>query len=124
MLTYAIDSARKRLDVQIVEATSGPEIQTAIRDILADPAFKPSYTILIDLHGLVSTPTIPELRAIALTVRANAISSGARRAIVTESLLFYGLAELFSILTEGAATRYRAFRSRDEAELWLSASFS
>ena len=119
MLTYAVDSVRKRIDVQIGGTTSGAEIQTGIRSMLDDPTFDPAYPMLIDLHAVEQTPTIPELREIALIVRANAISS-ARRAIVSEQLLYYGLAVLFAILTEGAATRYRAFRSRDEAEAWLS----
>ena len=119
MLTYAVDSVRKRIDVQIGGTTSGSEIQAGIRKMLDDPTFDPAYPMLIDLHALEQTPTIPELRDIALIVRANA-STSARRAIVTEQLLYYGLAVLFAILTEGATTRYHAFRSRDEAEAWLS----
>ncbi|CAN5860967.1 hypothetical protein BH11GEM1_BH11GEM1_21490 [soil metagenome] len=119
MLTYAVDSVRKRIDVQIGGTTSGAEIQAGIRSMLHDPAFDPAYPMLVELHALEQTPTIPELRDIALMVRANA-STSARRAIVTEQLLFYGLAVLFAILTEGASTRYHAFRSRDEAEAWLS----
>ena len=120
MLTYAVDSARKRIDVQIGGTTSGAEIQTGIRTILDDPMFDPEYAMLIELRALEQAPTIPELRDIAMIVRANAVTS-ARRAIVTEQLLFYGLAVLFALLTDAAATRYHAFRSRDEAEAWLSA---
>ena len=62
MLTYAVDSARKRIDVQIGGTTSSAEIQTGIRSVLDDAAFDPTYPVLIDLHAREQTPTSPELR--------------------------------------------------------------
>lgn len=118
MLKYAVDSARKRIDVQLQGTASGADILAGIRSMLDDPAFDPSFAMLIELHALKHSPTIPELRDIALMIRANA-STCARRAIVTERLVSYGLAVLFAILTEGATAQYQAFRSRDEAEAWL-----
>jgi hypothetical protein len=39
---------------------------------------------------------------------------------VTASPVFLGLAQLFTRLARGAAARYRAFRSTEDAESWLA----
>ena len=120
MFTYVLDPARERVDVHVGGSTSGAEILTGLREVLDDPRFNPAHSVIIDLGKLEQTPTIAELRDIALTVRANSVGTGARRAMVTASPVFYELARLFARLTAGSASRYRAFRTRDEAEAWLS----
>ena len=87
--------------------------------MLDHPDFNAEYTILIDFATLEQSPTISELRDVALAVRANSVGSGARRAMVTSSTVFFELARLFARLTAGSASKYRAFRTREEAEVWL-----
>ena len=119
MFTYDLDPTRQRVNVVVGGRTSGAEIMTGMRKVLDDPQFDPSYAVLIDLGTLEQTPTIAELRDIALAVRANSVGTPARRAMITSSTVFYELARLFARLTAGSASKYRAFRNRADAEAWL-----
>ena len=120
MLTYVLDPERKRVELHVSGKSSGAELMTGLRGVLDDPRFDAEYTILIDVASLEQSPTISELRDVALAVRANSVGSGARRAIVTSSAVFFELARLFARLTAGSASKYRAFRTREEAEVWLA----
>ena len=119
MLSYDLDPSRQRVDVVVSGKTSGAELMAALRELLDNPQFDSGYAILVDLGGVEQSPTIAELRDIALAVRANSVGTGARRAMVTSSTVFYELAQLFARLTSGSASKYRAFRSREDAEAWL-----
>ena len=119
MFKHDMDPTRRRVNVVVSGRTSGAELMTGLREVLDDPQFDPSYAVLIDLGTLEQTPTIAELRDIALAVRANSVGTGARRAMVTSSTVFYELASLFARLTAGSASKYRAFRNRPDAEAWL-----
>ncbi len=119
MLKYVLNPAQKRVEIHVSGKSSGAELMTGLRGVLDDPRFDAEYTILIDVATLQQSPTISELRDVALAVRANSVGSGARRAIVTSSTVFFELARLFARLTAGSASTYRAFRTREEAEAWL-----
>ena len=119
MFKHDMDPTRQRVNVVVGGKSSGVELMTGLREVLDDPLFNPSYAVLIDLGTLEQTPTIAELRDIALAVRANSVGTGARRAMITSSTVFYELARLFARLTEGSASKYRAFRNRADAEAWL-----
>ena len=120
MFTYELDASQRRVNVVVSGQTSGAEILTGLRQVLDDQRFDPEYAILVDLGALKQTPTIAELRDIALAVRANSVGTGARRAMITSSTVFYELAQLFARLTAGSASKYRAFHSREDAEAWLA----
>lgn len=119
MFVYAVDTARKRVEVRITGETSGAELGQGMRAVLADAAFDPSFAVLIDIRRMEKTPSVLDLRELAVAVRAAAIVAGARRAIVTEHEVFYQVAQLFEAFTAGAISRYRVFRSMAEAEEWL-----
>jgi hypothetical protein len=119
MFTYELERSRRRVNVVVSGETSGGELMTVLREVLDDPRFDPAYAVLVDLGALQQTPTIAELRDVALAVRANSVGTGARRAMITSSTVFYELAQLFARLTAGSASTYRAFRNRAEAEAWL-----
>ena len=124
MLTHKLDAERKRVEVHVSGKSSGAELMAGLKSVLDDPQFDADYTILIDVASLEQSPTISELRDVALAVRANSVGSGARRAIVTSSAVFFELARLFARLTAGSASKYRAFRTREEAEGWLGGTGS
>ena len=119
MFKFDLDPTHQRVNVVVGGKTSGAELITGLREVLDHPQFDAAYAILIDLGTLEQTPTIAELRDIALAVRANSVGSGARRAMITSSSVFYELARLFARLTAGSASKYRAFRTRADAEAWL-----
>lgn len=119
MFIYSVDPARSRVLARITGDTSGAELSQGMRSVLADASFDPSFTVLIDVRRMERTPSVLELRELAVAVRAAATVAGARRAIVTESEVFYQVAQLFEAFTAGAVSRYRVFRSMAEAEEWL-----
>ena len=119
MFSYRIDPSRRRVDAHVGATTSGPELLQGMEGLLEDPAFDPSFGILIDLRELERAPPVAELADLANFVRSRAATPVARRAFVTSSPVFYQLAKLFTQLTRGAA-RYRVFRSTDDAESWLA----
>ena len=119
MFKFDLDPTQQRVNVVVSGKTSGTELMIGLRQVLDDPRFDAGHAVLIDLGALVQTPTIAELRDIALAVRANSVGTGARRAMVTSSTVFYELASLFARLTAGSASKYRAFRNRPDAEAWL-----
>lgn len=120
MFVYELDRPRRRVLVRVSGETSGRELTAGLRAIMADPDFSPAFSALIDLRMVEKTPSVGELRELAITVRAAATVTGARRAIVTEHEVFYQVAQLFELFTAGAASRYRVFRSMGEAEDWLA----
>ena len=120
MYSYTIHASRRRIDARVGATTSGAELLDGMKALLADPAFDPTYAILIDLRALERAPSVPELAELANFVRSHAKSPDARRAFVTASPVFYQIARLFTQLARGAAARYRVFRSVDDAEGWLA----
>ena len=121
MFAHDIHSSRRSIDVHVGAQTSGTELLEGMEALLADPAFDPTYGILIDLRELERAPSVPELAELAHFVRTHAVAPDARRAFVTTSPVFLGIAQLFTQLARAAGSRYRVFRSPADAEAWLSA---
>ncbi len=119
MFLYDVDKAAGRTNVYVGGLTTGAEILAGIRTVLADPSFDPANPILVDLRPLERTPSIAELRDIAIAVRTGGSVTGARRAIVTDSAVFQSMVELFITLSAGVLSEYRVFRSVPEADAWL-----
>lgn len=122
LIHYEIDATARRVSVRLAGVTSGPEISEAVRAILADAAFEDDFSALVDLSDLAGTPSVAELRDVAATIKESARPTGARRAIVTDSRVFFSLGELFTTFTAGAGSTYRMFLDREDAEAWLLSS--
>lgn len=119
MFHYDIKPERRRVDVAIEGDTDGKELRAGIETVIREPLFDASYAVLIDMRRVAKTPSIVELRDLALAIRTYATSPGARRAIVTDNAVFYHVAALFTQLTMPALSRYRVFRNLVAAEAWL-----
>ena len=89
MFKFDLDLTQQRVNVVVSGQSSGAELMTGLRQVLDDPQF------------------------------ANSVGTGARRAMITSSTVFYELARLFARLTAGSESKYRAFRNRADAEAWL-----
>ncbi len=122
MFSYVIHPARQRIDAHVGAITSRAELLEGMKALLDDAAFDPTFGILIDLRELERAPSVPELADLANFVRSRAVSPDARRAFVTSSPVFYGLALLFTKLARAAVARYRVFRAIEDAESWLAGS--
>lgn len=120
MFSYVIQPSQRRVNAHVGAQTSGAELLEGMETLLADPAYDPSFSILIDLRELKRAPPVAELAELANFVRSRAVTPDARRAFVTSSPVFHQIAQLFTRLARGAAARYRVFRSTEDAEAWLA----
>lgn len=120
MISYEINPTQQRLHIRLSGWLTSEEIRGAIEDITADPRFDARFSALIDLSELTRVPSVAELRDIATVIRAAAQPTKARRALVTDSGVFFNLAELFATFVANAGTRYRVFRQVADAEAWLA----
>jgi len=83
-----------------------------------DPEFDPAYYQLLDLREADgSEVTAAGVRALAS--RPPLFTSSARRAIVVETNLGFGMSRMFELLREGKSGEVRVFRSLEEACDWL-----
>jgi len=121
-MIYVIDPARRLVTVICSGALTEREFHNYQDRLKADPGFDPSFSLLVDLSNAGLTGLGNEnLRALALNTPFNA---GARRAFVVSEAIDQVLVRLFKAHTESGARgdRVRAFRSLDEALLWLAGS--
>lgn len=101
-------------------AVSYPELQRAIDDLLAHPAFSRADRILIDARGVTGAPSTSELRALARDLKPLVDRGLSTMAIVTEQGFVYGVARMFAVFAEVFGLRVRACLSMEEAERWLN----
>jgi hypothetical protein len=87
--------------------------------IYGDPDFDPTFVHLIDATGI----TRAELTAseISILARRTRFSSKARKALVVNTALLFGLARMFETYLQlsGAAEHVSVFKERHEALTWL-----
>jgi len=117
-ITYRIDSQQSLILTEATGALSVAEMRAHYQRVAEDPDFRLEYASLIDFSRADS------LRASGEEVRglARLIPSvrGARRAIVVNSDLHYGLGRMVS-LTRSPELEIEVFRTRTEAFAWLGA---
>jgi hypothetical protein len=100
------------------------EGKQAVAEALADPAFRPGTTLLIDARRSLANPPAEEVRERAewlasLTARGFA----PRCAIVTSPEPFrYGLSRMLSTYADHAGLEIGLFASVEEATEWLGQS--
>lgn len=118
-MIYVIDPLRRLVTVICSGALTERELHTYQESLKNDPGFDPSFSLLIDLSNAgLSGLGNENLRDLALNTPFNA---GARRAFVIPQALDQRLVLMFKAHTESGARggSVRAFRSLDEALLWL-----
>jgi hypothetical protein len=88
--------------------------------LLKDPDFAPTFSQLIDFTQVTKVQVgIEEVRRLAQT---SIFSSDARRAILVNSELAFGLARMFVVFRESSGEKgVRVFRVLDDALSWVFA---
>ena len=95
------------------------EILDALNDVVADPAFAPGATILVLAKQVTGAPSTKDLWEIA-RVTKSAYGRGLQEvAIVTEAGFAYGVARMFSVISEIVGIGVSAHLDEAEARAGL-----
>lgn len=119
-VSYLIDRDRHLVTLRVVGDLDEAMIRDVERNLTADPAYDRDFDHILDVRegrNLIGSSAV--LREMAARPIVN---PGVRRAIVTESLLAYGMARLFQAVHDamGLQDEIRIFRGMDEAHAWLA----
>jgi hypothetical protein len=117
---FEIDVERRLVRATLRGALTGAELRDMSARLAADPAFRPDFSVLIDLSGATSEAlTAKDMQGLA---RNSKLSRGARRAFVCQDPALFGLARMFTTYREmHHALEYSSvFRTVAEAEAWLA----
>lgn len=119
-VSYSIDPQQRLVTLTVVGDLDGPAIRGVERALTADPAYERHYDHILDVRGgrtlIGSSDVLREMAAKPI------VDPGVRRAIVTGSLLAYGLARLFQATHDahGLGDEVRVFRAIEDARAWLA----
>lgn len=115
--TYRLDPERRLVVITLAGVVTGAELDEVRTQIREDPAFDPSFSVLVDAS---------ELNPAALTgqvVRARAAAPPPGRmrvAVVAPADAVFGIARMYQMMVEGSGKPVGVFRSTDEAMAWLA----
>lgn len=96
------------------------EVQRSIDDILAHRDFDERRKLLVDARAVEAAPSTGELRAIVRDMKPLFDKRVSVMAIVTDTTFVYGVARMFAVFAESFGLRVRAFRTMEDAEVWLA----
>jgi hypothetical protein len=99
------------------------EVDAHFRELAAAWERSAPFDVLLDLTECTSLPNIWELRAVVSRVAdlGGRKSFGSCAIIATREILF-GVLRMFEVFADGKFGALRVFRSKSEAETWLSVS--
>jgi hypothetical protein len=115
--TYHIDRTRQLVLSRAWGVLSNEDLEDHYAWMTADPAFDPEFRQLADLREV--TELALNSSNIARAATKPAFDAQARRAIVANSDIAFGLSRMYAIYAEGRGQTVEVFRTIEEAEAWL-----
>src|SRR5262249_10186765 len=115
--SYRIDPARRRVYVLGTGPITAGQLFETQRQLIQDPSFEATFSQLFDLTG-AETVDVSSAQMSALAQRT-AFTRGARRAIVVNRQLLFGLARMFSLIADAKGGDLEIFSDVVAAEQWL-----
>ncbi len=121
-ISYVIDQALGIVRITAERDSTPADHGRLARCWLRDPAYRAGMSILVDNRRMGIGPTCEQIRELAETSRhMRDFEPGTRCALVAADDLRFGLARMFSSISEDAPLHTRVFRNVPEAEAWLKA---
>jgi hypothetical protein len=121
-VTYSIDPVERLVRNVGFGVLTDNDMRETQRRMVADPEFHPGYSQLFDLTA------VSEIRLTTAWIRemanASAFAPGARRALIVNQALLYGLSRMFQAYLGEGGEAFGVFYTRQEAEAWLEAGRS
>ena len=116
-VSYRIDTARRLVLTNGGGTLTDEEIRTHVHELTIDPEFDPSFHQLADFREVTSVElTSPGVRAVA---GKNPWQVGARRALVCDQDVLFGIARMFELFSAGGEDEIQVFREMSDAQAWL-----
>ena len=113
-----IDPEARVVLFKVSGALGDAELLQLAAELESIPEVEPDFALLIDLreaHGREVTG----LGVRALAARPLVLSTESRRAVVVPSVLGFGMARMYELLSEQRGGGPRVFRDYDQAQRWV-----
>jgi len=117
-LAYTIDTNRRLIVMHAAGVLTEGDVTRVREQILRDPAFDPTYDQLFDVSDVEDIALSKE--SMARLADTSILSPAVRRAFVATTTLQYGMARMFTTMSEQRNHVTQIFRGLDEAEAWLA----
>lgn len=120
--TLAVDKGRRMAIIRSTGTAVVNDITSYQKMLIEHQDWEPGINILVDHTGLITTHlTFQEIQSISKSITAFAKDLGdGRLALVVRTMMGYGLARMWQILTsELSNLNIKIFRSIEHAEQWV-----
>jgi len=121
-VSWTLDPASRRAVLTLTDPYTFQEWESAVTEILHDPAFSPPYNFLVDRRH-ATAPSAEFARRMSDFFAEHAPDLGrSRAAVIVSSDVAFGVGRMAQALTEARnpAITMRIFRNDIEAERWLA----
>jgi hypothetical protein len=118
--SYTIDASRGLVVFQPTALPTLAELEQVLDRLLADPAFRPGYGVLVDRRNLTTEPDAEYARQGILAIASRRARFGDTRwASLTSHLATYGIGRIAEAYADNRDLPYRVFTHEGEALAWL-----
>jgi hypothetical protein len=119
-IEYVLDRARQRLTIVGRDPVGEPDVVEWLERQAAEGAW--AYSTLVDLRLVTWSPSTAEIRRFLRQIGTLSATHGPRGpvAIVATQPVLFGMAHMYSALSDHAAGHVEAFYELAEAERWLA----
>jgi hypothetical protein len=119
-LSYTIDADRRLIIVRARGVLTESDVSRARARLRQDPEFDPEFDQLFDARDVEDIALSKE--GMARLADTSILAPAVRRAFVAATTLQYGMARMFTAVSEQRQHVTQVFRRLEEAEAWLAGS--
>jgi hypothetical protein len=116
-MRYALDHEHRIVHVRSWGLVTTSDVQDYISRLMADSHFESDYRCLHDMRD--ATGVAVDTDHLVESAFAPIFHPGVRRAVVAPRDVVYGVARAYAVYSARAGQCVRAFRTMEEAEMWL-----
>jgi hypothetical protein len=117
-LSYTIDANRRLIIVRAGGVLTEVDVNRARERLRRDPGFDPEFDQLFDARDVEDIALSKD--GMARLADTSILAPAVRRAFVATTTLQYGMARMFTTVSERRQHVTQVFRRLDEAEAWLA----
>jgi hypothetical protein len=119
-LAFYVDPATRLVRLRGLRDPTLEELQGTIAAVLADPEYRPGFSVLADCSAIALPPTSEYVRGVVSLMSTHGAERHVTRwAQVVQPEAAYDMARMAGLLGAGELSDYRVFSDILEAERWL-----
>jgi hypothetical protein len=120
-INYQIELSRELIRTKATGPVTWEQVADHLRQLEADPEFRRSLNVLLDLTACTSLPDRDQLEGVANQLHnLGGRDRFQRCAIVASRSALYGMLRMFEVLAQEQFVETHTFHTVPEAELWLN----